>query len=180
MKWQSMEKELSGPQHMYLLCQIRSPWLLWVQLWEPSEPATALHTWIILILCPLGIILDLNLPFQGDNLTSKFQTERLRQSFRPMFLSWQHLPPHPKFAFIELQLDISETGSSGWTDSVFYHCVYCKELIYMEMKTFSYYLLLILALPSEMIYLLSLFFVGTTSLVSKTSLNMILPIVRPK
>lgn len=49
-------------QHTYLTCQIRSPCLWWGQLQEPSEPASALHTWSILILCPLGRILDLNLP----------------------------------------------------------------------------------------------------------------------
>lgn len=59
----------------------------------------------------------------GRNLNSKFQTERLCQSFRPMFLSWQQLPPHPRFAFIEFQLDISEIGSSGGTDSVLSLCL---------------------------------------------------------
>lgn len=57
-------------------------------------------------------------------------------------------PPHPRWPFIQLQLGTPETRSSGGTHSVFYCCDDCEELTYMEMNTFSYFLL-ILALPSE-------------------------------
>lgn len=62
--------------------------------------------------------------------------------------SRQQPPPHPRWAIIQLQLGTSETRSSGGNQSVFYCCDDCKELIYMEMNTSSYFLL-ILALPSE-------------------------------
>lgn len=87
---------------------------------------------------------------------------RIRNSRREDFVShldpWspcgQCPPPHPSFAFSQLQLVLQRPSrSSGWTNSVFcffYHCDYCKEFVYMGMKTFSYYLLVILALPFEM------------------------------
>ena len=103
----------------------------------------------MLILCPLSRNLDLNVVFQEDNLNPELRQKDLVIHLALCPYLGNTLPHIPglhllNFSFLLWRLGAQSEGIQWFT------IVMIAHLIYMERKSFSYYLLLSSAFRSEM------------------------------